>query len=159
MSIRKHLRARESLDKRLAPFRDNPELQRPSKGWLRAIRNALGLTTDQLAQRAGISQYTVSKWEKAEMQDSMTLRKLREAAEALDCELVYTLVPRQPLSSMVRHRAEVVADALLARNHHTMLLEAQSLSKDEILREREQLIDDLLRLKPARLWDPIEVTS
>lgn len=155
MTINNHkiIRARQSLDQRLSPLRDNGALARPAKGWLRAIRNALGLTSDQLARRAGVSQYTVTKWEKSELQDSMSLRKLRVAAEALDCELVYALVPRKPLTEMVQHRAEAVADILLARGHHTMLLEKQGLSKVQLELEREYLIAELMQLKPARLWD------
>lgn len=79
--------------------------------------------------------------------------KLREAAEALDCELVYALVPRRPLEETVRQRASQIAEKKLSRLNHTMRLEAQALNEKDLERERERLIDELLRSKPSRLWE------
>lgn len=141
------------LDNRLDALRSPNALTRPTKGWLRAIRDALGMTTRQVANRAGVSQPTVTNWEQSEARDTITLGKLREAAEALNCELVYALVPRKPLEEEVRDRAAQVADAQLARTHHTMRLEAQGLRAEDLERERNRLIDELMRAKPSQLWE------
>jgi predicted DNA-binding mobile mystery protein A len=147
-----HERARRHLDERLNPLR-SATLTRPPKGWLRAIRDALGMTTRQLAQRAGVSQPTVTAWERSERRDAITLGKLREAAAALDCELVYALIPRQSLEKTVRDRARVMVDDHISRTHHSMQLEDQALGAADLDRERERLIDDLLRGRPSHLWD------
>lgn len=146
-------RARHHLDHQFDRIRSLDALRRPSKGWLRAIRDALGMTTRQLAKRSGVSQPNISLLEKSEAQDSITLGKLREAAEALDCELVYALVPRRPLEETVRQRASQIAEKKLSRLNHTMRLEAQALNEKDLERERERLIDELLRSKPSRLWE------
>lgn len=145
--------ARRHLDSRLDALRSKNTLTRPPKGWLRAIRDALGMTTRQVARRAGVSQPTVTSWEQSENRDTITLGKLRQAAEALNCELVYALVPRKPLEDQIRERAAAVAEAQLGRTHHTMRLEAQGLDAQDLERERNRLIEELLRAKPSHLWE------
>lgn len=145
--------ARRHLDDRLSGLRSPNKMTRPPKGWLRAIRDALGMTTRQLARRADVSQSTVTSWEQSESRETITLGKLREAAEALNCELIYALVPRKPLEQQVQGRAAQVADRQLGRTHHTMRLEAQGLRAEDLERERNRLIDELLRAKPSQLWE------
>ena len=73
-------------------------------GWLRAIRETLGMTSAALGQRLGITASGVRKLEQAEAADTITLATLRRMAEALDCELHDALVPRQPLRQMRRQQ-------------------------------------------------------
>lgn len=145
-------KAARALDARLTLVR-NWSVDRPPRGWLRAIRDALGLTTKQFAKRLGVSQPRVVALEKGEMEETVTLASLRRAAEALDCKLVYAFVPNRPLVDTLRERAEKVADAQMARLHHTMRLENQALTMSDQRRQREILIDELLRGSPRRLWD------
>ena len=145
--------ARKHLETRLAPLRERPELARPPRGWIRAIRDAYGMTTRQLAKRMGKSQSVIVEMEKGEARDSLTLATLRNAAEALDCTLVYALVPNAPIEELCRKRARMVASQRLSRASHSMALENQGLDSQAQERERERLIEDLLRGSPARLWD------
>lgn len=145
-------RPQPALEHRLAPLR-RQALDRPPRGWIKAVRQALGMTSTQLARRLGVSQSRVAKLEKAESEDAVTLRSLREAAEALGCTLVYALVPTRPLDEVLRARAEQVADAQLARTNQTMALEDQALDRKRLIAERERLIDDILRGDARRLWD------
>jgi predicted DNA-binding mobile mystery protein A len=145
--------ARKNLDRRLAPLRGARDIARPPRGWIKAIREALGMTTAQLAQNIGLSQPRIPQVEKAEIEDSVTLKTLRQVAEGLNCTLVYALVPNQPLDEMLRERARHVADAQLARTHHTMKLENQALEARDLQAERERIVDELLRASPRRLWD------
>jgi predicted DNA-binding mobile mystery protein A len=145
-------RAARALDKRLDQLRRWPSAK-PSHGWLRAVRDALGMSTRQYASRLGVSQPQVVAYEKGEVEESIALANLRRAAEALDCELVYALVPRRPLAEILRQRAEEITDAKLARMGHTMRLENQEVTGPELRRERELMVDDLLRGKLRRLWD------
>lgn len=93
--------------------------------------------------------------ERGEIEDTLTLRTLRQAAEALNCTLVYALVPNAPLEQMVRDRASVIADQRLARTHHTMRLENQALADRDLQTERARLVRDLVEGDPRRLWaDP-----
>ena len=145
--------ARKHFERRLAPLRDQQNLTRPPRGWIRAMREAFGMTTRQLAQRIGKVQSAVVEMEKSEARDSISLATLRQAAEALDCTLVYALVPNRPIDDIRRARAANVASQQLARASHTMALENQSLDRAAQDAERERLIDALLRGSPARLWD------
>ncbi len=155
MAYRKESKAlaRKHLERRLAPLRKTNDLVRPPRGWIKAIREALGLTTAQLAVRIGLSQPRIAQLERAEAEDSLTLRTLRQVAEGLNCTLVYALVPSEPLDDMLHGRARVVADEQLARTSHTMKLENQALEPRELKTERERLINELLRGDPRRLWD------
>lgn len=141
------------LDQRFGTIRPLTKLQRPPKGWLRAIRDALGMTTAQLGRRLGVSQPRIVELEKAEMSGSVTLHSLQRAAEALGCRLVYVLVPDRPLAETVRKRAEEIADHRSSAVEHTMRLEDQGVRDKKAARElRERVIEELLR-RPARLWD------
>lgn len=152
-STRKNLNslARWALDAQLKPLRALDPLTRPERGWIRAIREALGMTTGQFAKRLGVSQPRVAALERAEANEVVTLKSLRQAAEALDCEFVYALVPKKPLEDVVRDRARLVAELQLARTNHTMRLENQGVSKQRMERAREALAEELLR-NDRRLW-------
>src|SRR5688572_16631363 len=89
--------SRARLDERLAQFGPAEQYRPPNRGWIRAIREALGMTTAQLATRLGVRQPSVVAIEQSEERGSIELATLRRAAEALNCSLVYALVPKQPL--------------------------------------------------------------
>jgi len=141
------------LDKRFAALRPLAVSPRPPKGWLRAIRDALGMTTAQFARRLGVSQPRIIKLEKSEVDGTVTLHTLQRAAEALGCHVVYVLVPDKPLATTVRERAELVAERTASAIEQTMRLENQGVNDKSAARAlREDTIEDLLR-RPARLWD------
>jgi predicted DNA-binding mobile mystery protein A len=141
------------LDKRFETLRPLAGSPRPPKGWLRAIRDALGMTAAQLAKRMGVSQPRIAVLEKAEIDGSATLDSLQRAAEAMGCKLVYAFVPERPLADTVRARAQMIAARQLGSVEHTMKLEDQAVNDSEASRElRERRVEELLR-RPARLWD------
>jgi predicted DNA-binding mobile mystery protein A len=143
--------ARKNLDRRLTPLRTEP-LAVPPSGWIKAIREALGMTVEQFARRMGVVQSRASTIEKAEMTGATTIKTMREAAEAMGCTFVYAIVPTTTLDDLVRQQATRKADAELARLHHTMRLENQALTKPDLEMERERLIAELLSGSPRRVW-------
>jgi predicted DNA-binding mobile mystery protein A len=141
------------LDKRFAALRPLANSSRPPKGWLRAIRDALGMTTIQFARRLGVSQPRITELEQSEVSGGVTLHTLQQAAEALGCRLVYAVIPEKPLAETVRERAALIAERQLASVEHSMRLEDQSVKgKGAGKHLRRQFIEDLLRRR-ARLWD------
>ncbi len=141
------------LDKHFAAYRPLLKNQRPAKGWLRAIRDALGMTSQQLGRRLGIAQPSVVELEQSEARGTITLKTLERAAEALGCRVVYALVPARPLVDIVQERAESVAQKKLASVEHTMRLENQEVRGKRAQQEAaRKLIEELMR-RPARLWD------
>jgi predicted DNA-binding mobile mystery protein A len=143
--------ARKHLERRLSAWR-GVDAARPPKGWVRAIRNAVGMTAVQMAARLGVVQSRITALEQAEANDAITLKSLRLAAEALDCTLVYALVPNKPLDDLLRDRAAQIADEQLARTHHSMRLEDQALDPRDLAEARTSLINELIH-KPQRLWE------
>jgi predicted DNA-binding mobile mystery protein A len=96
---------RRYLDARLARLRLVVEEPRPPRGWIRAVRDALGMSSAELAARLAIGQSSVSELERSETRDAIRLGSLRRAADALECDLVYFLVPRSTLDESVREQA------------------------------------------------------
>lgn len=152
MSPDQTILARKSLDRRLATLRGEPLLA-PPNGWIKAIREALGMTTRQLAARMGAAPSRVTTIEKAEVTGSTTIKTLREAAEAMNCTLVYAIVPTSTLDDILRDQAAKKADVELARHHHTMRLENQAMDKRDLAAERERLVSDMLAGSLRRVWD------
>jgi predicted DNA-binding mobile mystery protein A len=125
---------------------------RPKVGWLRAIRNGLGMTTRQLAARVGVTQAAVMDAESAEARNDITLATLQRYATALGCDVVYVLRPRRPLLEAVEAQADLIARTELARVRHSMALEAQATDPSSIEGQVEDLRRQLLAGKPSRLW-------
>lgn len=144
--------ARKSIDKQLEPLK-KIRLNPPAKGWIRAIRDALGLTTEQLAKRLKVSQPSITALEQDEVRQGITLARLEKAAQALDCTLVYALVPNSSLVEKVEKRAYLKAKEILSPIHRTMSLEAQGLTPEEQEQEYQELAYTLLKENIRRLWD------
>lgn len=144
----------EQLDRALAPYRDLAGAPRPRLGWARAIREALGMSSPQLAKRLGVkAAQSVEAMQKSEASGAISLKTLQRLAEALDCEVVYALVPRKPLHELLRDQAMQIARAHLGRVSHSMKLEEQSLSQDSEQRALNRRADRLLSGSLRKLWD------
>ena len=144
--------ARKNLDKRLGFLRDS-DLTSPKGGWIRAIRDALGMSSRQLAGRLGVSQSRITPLERAEAHGGATLKTLKEAAEALDCTLVYAFVPNKPLDQIVEDRARSKARDQIGAISHGMLLENQSMTKEQTCEELDRITRDILAEPISKLWD------
>ena len=143
------------VDAVLQDAANHPLPPRPPAGWLRAIREALGMTSTVLAARLEISGSGVRKLEQAEAADAITLGTLRRAAMALDCELQYALVPRRPLREMRRQKALQLAHQWQQRAGRTMALEAQAVGSPAAAADQrlEAMAEEILRTSGTRLWD------
>ena len=144
--------ARKNLDRRLSGVAHDA-MALPPHGWVKAIREALGMSAQKLADRMGVSRPRVAMIEKAEKTGATSLKTLRETAEAMDCVLVYAIVPRTSLDQIIRDQAAKKADSELERLHHTMRLENQAMATRDLSDERERLIQEILAGSPRRLWD------
>jgi predicted DNA-binding mobile mystery protein A len=143
----------QQLDKRFIAFAPLAYALRPEKGWIKAVREALGMTTAQLGKRLGVSQQRAAMVEKAEVDGSITLKSLEQAAQTLGCRVVYVLYPEEPLTQTLCARAEAVADQQMRAVEQTMRLEDQSVADSNLrLETRDRLMEQLLK-RPARLWD------
>jgi len=151
--MKKALKAAQSrvhLDLRFQELGPLSRYTPPVRGWVKALREALGMTTTQLALRLKVQQPSVVAMEKSEAKGSIEIATLRRAAEALDCTLVYALIPNKSLERTVRDRARVFASRRMKPVEHSMLLEAQRVKAPE----SEAWLDEIVREKNPRLfWD------
>jgi predicted DNA-binding mobile mystery protein A len=139
------------IDKTLSSWRSLPRLP-PTGGWLRAVRQTLGMTTRQLAKSVGVTQGAVVDAERNEAKGDITLATLQRYAAALGCELSYVLVPKRPLREMVEERADRIARDQVSRVRHSMALENQQTGKEHLELQVAQIKRKLLEGKRSRLW-------
>jgi predicted DNA-binding mobile mystery protein A len=142
----------KQLDEKLRPIRKLPSRDVPKGGWIRSLRSALGLAGVDLARRLGIAPSSVAALENSEAAGTVSLNTLRKAAAAMDCDLVYAIVPRSSIGKVLERRANEKAEAMLRHVGQSMNLEAQGVI-DDADRElyREVLVESLLQ-KPSALW-------
>ncbi len=148
--VKDNVQARRRLDERFRRLRPLADEARPHKGWIRAIRDALGMSSTELAARIGVSQQRVSQMERSELEESITLETLRRAANALDCDLVYVLEPRTSLDEAVEEQARKKAARHLAPLAHHSRLEDQALTDDDEAAQLEEFASRFIDRKG--LW-------
>lgn len=124
---------------------------RPTHGWVRAIRDSLGMNARQLATRLNLSQAAVTQLERTEAQGTIRLDTLRRAADALNCDLMYTLIPRLSLDEMVMNQARLRARRDISSIDQSMRLENQALVNEEIVRRTEDYANKLIA--SGKLWN------
>lgn len=124
---------------------------RPHKGWITAVREALGMTVTQLASRVNITPQTLSRLEKSEVRKTIRLETLAKIAPALGCVLIYALVPEKSLETYMNEQARRRAVRHFSHVAHTMLLEDQAVSSTNKDEQIEQFAAELKR-RPKDLW-------
>ncbi len=144
---------RKQLDKTLLGFRSILGISIPQKGWIRAIRDSLGMSGKQLADRLHVTQQRVSEIERDELTGSITLKSMRKVADCLDCVFVYAFVPQISLEHTVHDRATQVANARFKRASQSMLLEGQALKEDDELDALYDMVEEMIETLPSTLWD------
>lgn len=143
-------RALKRLDARLLLAKPIDRFTPPPRGWIRAIRDCLGMSGAQLGKRIGVAQQTIRAFEQSEENGTIQLQTLRRVAQALGGKLVYAIVPDSSLEDMIRNRAREIAIEALTRVSHTMRLEDQATSRSDL----EARIDDYIQneLRDRDLW-------
>jgi len=145
---------REQLESRIKRFAPTSKLPNPPTGWVKAIRLALGMSMQQLANKLGITKQSVQEIEIREKEGAITLKSLREAARALDMELVYGFVPKEgTLNKYIESKARSLAEKIVSRTSNTMKLEDQQNTNERI---KKAIEDRTLKIKqelPKTLWD------
>ena len=117
----------DQLTQTLIPFHAAQIPARPSRGWLRAIREALGMTLEQVGRSMDRTRQEILAFERAEAEDRITLHSLRKVAEAMGCELVYAVVPKSgTLHDLAQETARSEAANRVLAAEHSMALESQA---------------------------------
>lgn len=132
----------------------NQKSVRPRAGWIKTLRVALSMSAQQFADRLGLSRARINQLENAEAHDAITLRSLKEAANALGCELVYAIVPKgdSTLESIIKKQAQQIANKRVARVAHSMSLEAQTVDDDVLNNYKEDIVKLLMLKLNKKFW-------
>ena len=126
----------------------------PPTGWIKAIRNAIGMSMLQLGKKLSITKQSVQDIERREKDGSITIKALREAAKALDMQLIYGFVPTDgSLEQLIERKATQLATQIVQRTSHTMKLEDQENSKQRIEKAIEERVAIIKNEMPKTLWD------
>src|SRR5579864_8310933 len=142
--------SRAQLDARFQTLGAENLYAPPVRGWIKAIQEALGMSTSQLAVRLKIKQPSLVALEQSEAKGTIELATLRRVSEALDCTLVYALVPNKPLETTLRDRARAFGRRRRAPVEHSMLLEDQKVRA----KDGEARLDEIVReTNPRLFWD------
>ena len=144
MTIQLHQLRFKQINAAVLQWRQASLPARPASGWIKTIRQALGMSSLALAKRLKISDSAVRKLEVAESSDAITLVTLRKMAAALDCELQYALVPRQSLEASLREQALRKAQEQVRAVSHSMALEGQAVDSALTAAQVESLAQDML---------------
>lgn len=151
--MKKQLLAIQQLDRQLTAWNQERDWFKPREGWVRTIRKTLGMTAKQLAKRLNVNRSRVVKVEHAELEGALTIRTLQEVAEALNCKLVYALIPQTSLRELIEQQARKIAEKRINRVAHSMLLEKQSVGSAAEQEQLAELINELLSGSFKNLWD------
>ena len=138
------------VSKRLEELRP---LMNESKGissWIEYVRQGLGMSLTQLATKLGIAQSSLSISVKLEKEGRITIHKLKEIADAMECDLVYGFVPRKKIEDIIRDQAIKKTIQLMDETESHMSLEDQKVNLDKNERLKD-LVDE--RIYSKYLWD------
>ena len=126
----------------------------PPIGWIRAIRNGIGMSMEQLGRKLSITKQGVMDIEKREMEGAITIKAMQEIAKAMDTKFVYGFVPNTgSLEQMIETRALEIAKTIVQRTSTTMKLEDQVNSKERIEKAIKERATEIINKTPKILWD------
>lgn len=144
----------EQLESRIKLYSPTLQLPNPPTGWIKAIRLALGISLQQLANKLSITKQSVQEIEVREREGAITLKSLRDTAKALDMELVYGFVPKDgTLENYIEKKARLLAVKIVSRTSNTMKLEDQQNTKQRIKKAIEERTVIIKQDLPKALWD------
>lgn len=144
---------REQLDNKLKLFKPLEKVSIPNKGWIRAIRDALGMNVKQFARRLKVSSPRITRIEKDEIVGNLTIKTMRHIAEVFNCKFVYGFIPNTSLEDTVQKQAQKIINNRMNTISQTMLLENQELSKKNKNKLFNYEVDELINNSPKIIWE------
>lgn len=144
----------QQLNTKMLAYASLQKVAPPPTGWIKAIRNAIGMSMLQLGNRLSITKQSVQDIERREKDGSITIKALREAARALDMQLVYGFVPNDgSLELLIERKAKELATQIVMRTNNTMKLEDQENTKQRIEKAIQERTTIIKIEMPKTLWD------
>jgi len=144
----------QQLSNKMLAFASLQKVAAPPTGWLKAVRLALGMSSQQVANKLSVTRQGVQDMERREKDGSITIKALRKVANALDMQLVYGFVPKDgSMDALVDRKARELAKQIVLRTSNTMKLEDQENSQERIEKAIEERATSIKSEMPKPLWD------
>ena len=126
----------------------------PPIGWIKAIRNGIGMSMEQLGKKLSITKQGVMDIEKREKEGAITIKSMQEIAKAINMQFVYGFIPDAgSLEQMIEMRALEMATKIVQRTSNSMKLEDQANSKERIEKAIKERATEIINKTPKILWD------
>lgn len=139
------------VKEQLKALKENDLIAKPPTGWIRYIRDALHMSSKSLAKKLNITPSSITEVENAEVNEGISLKRLRKIADSLNCDLVYYLLPREDIKTVIENQARYIAQKRVMEANLHMDIEDQSLHQEFIQEQIEDLTQQLKYSK--KLWD------
>jgi len=150
----KHKLLLEQLDNKLALFKPLRNTMMPEKGWIHAIRTTINMTMEQLGDKLSTSKQRVKKIEESEVNGSLTLKSMKEVANAMELQFVYGFIPKDgSIENLVDKKANELAQRIVLRTNQNMKLEDQGIENEKIKKSIQELASEIKREMRRSLWD------
>lgn len=124
----------------------------PKNGWIKTIREALGISSTILAHRLNCTRTNVTKMEQREKKGTISLESLERVAQAMNCKLAYCFIPLQNLDIQLEKQARLLAKKRVMTINHSMKLEEQGLTAQQLKKQENDLVEELLQGNLKDLW-------
>ena len=144
----------QQLNKKMDQLNGMQHVIVPPIGWIKTIRNGIGMSMEQLGKKLSITKQGVMDIEKREKEGAITIKSMQEIAKAMDTQFVYGFVPNAgSLEQMIETRALEIATKIVERTSTTMKLEDQANSKERIEKAIKERASEIINKTPKILWD------
>lgn len=144
----------DQLDSKLKSFLDTKTVIVPDYGWIKTIRTTINMTLEQLGRKLNMTKQGVKKIEETEASGSITINSLKEVGIAMDMKLVYGFVPiDDSIDSLITRKSRILAEKIILRTNHNMLLEDQQIGKEKLKSAIDELTDEIKTELRKTIWD------
>ena len=144
----------EQLDRKLRPFLGSEMVIIPDNGWINTIRTTINMTLEQLGKKLNMTKQGAKRIEESEAAGTITIKSLKEVGNALEMKFVYGFVPMDgSIDSLIDRKARILAEKIILRTNHNMMLEDQEIEKGNLENAIEDLSREIKTVLKKTLWD------
>jgi transcriptional regulator with XRE-family HTH domain len=121
---------------------------------IRRIREALGMTQLQLAERSNLQQSVIAEIEGGKRTD-LCLTTIAKLAGGLNCQSVVQIVPQKKIHELVDEKSTELARKIVAASSGSSAIELQMPKRSVINKEINEIKRDILEKHRSSLWQKI----
>lgn len=121
---------------------------------IRTVREALGMTQTQLAERSGLTQSMIAGIEGGK-RSNPSFATIHKLAEAMNCSFISQLSPKKDIPVFLEEQSDRLAHRIVAISSGSSAIEFQPPSPKAVEEEILQIKKDLLGKHRSALWQRI----